>query len=146
MDAIQVLTGCTYGKGNLIHKDYGKNAYTFYRRSDGKAIRVMTKRTAWGPSDDEHRQLFAKVRSGEATPEERARFQELHLAKSQIILQAPLADLFTISEIAAPPPKKARIHNTIQCAECGENAMETRIRQFGGKSLCLPCFDKLEAR
>lgn len=146
MDAIQVLTGCTYGKGNLIHKDYGKNAYTFYRRSDGKAIRVMTKRTAWGPRDDEHRQLFAKVRAGEATAEERARFQELHVAKSHVILNAPLDDLFTISEVAAPAPKKARIHNTIRCEECGEHTMETRVRQFGGKSLCLPCFEQVEAR
>ena len=24
VDAIQSLTGCTFGKGNLIHKDYGK--------------------------------------------------------------------------------------------------------------------------
>jgi formylmethanofuran dehydrogenase subunit E len=106
----------------------------------------MTKRSAWGPRDDEHRQLFAKVRAGEATPEERARFQELHFDKSQFILNAPLADLFTISEVAAPAPKKARIHKTIKCEECGEHAMETRIRQFGGKCLCLPCFEKLEAR
>ena len=25
VDAIQYLTGCTFGKGNLIHLDYGKN-------------------------------------------------------------------------------------------------------------------------
>ena len=37
VDAIQALTGCTFGKGNLIHRDWGKNAYTFFRRSDGKA-------------------------------------------------------------------------------------------------------------
>jgi formylmethanofuran dehydrogenase subunit E len=32
VDAIQFLTGCTFGKGNLIHKDYGKNVFTFYDR------------------------------------------------------------------------------------------------------------------
>ncbi len=41
VDAIQVLTGCTFGKGNLIHKDYGKRAFNFYRRSDGKGIRIV---------------------------------------------------------------------------------------------------------
>ncbi len=25
-DAIQVLSGCTFGKGNLVHEDWGKNA------------------------------------------------------------------------------------------------------------------------
>ncbi len=31
VDAIQVLTGCTFGKGNLIFNDYGKKAFSFYR-------------------------------------------------------------------------------------------------------------------
>lgn len=43
VDAIQYLTGCTFGKGNLVHLDHGKNAYTFIRRSDGRAIRVATR-------------------------------------------------------------------------------------------------------
>lgn len=41
VDAIQFLTGCTFGKGNLIHRDHGKSAFTFIRRSDNKAIRVL---------------------------------------------------------------------------------------------------------
>ena len=40
VDAIQFLTGCTFGKGNLIHRDWGKNAFSFFRRSDGRAIRI----------------------------------------------------------------------------------------------------------
>lgn len=35
VDAIQFLTGCTYGKGNLIHKDHGKMAFSFNDRTDG---------------------------------------------------------------------------------------------------------------
>lgn len=41
VDAFQVLTGCTFGKGNLIFRDYGKHAFTLGRRSDGKAVRVV---------------------------------------------------------------------------------------------------------
>jgi formylmethanofuran dehydrogenase subunit E len=41
VDAIQYMTGCTFGKGNLIHRDWGKNAYTFFRRSDGRAVRIV---------------------------------------------------------------------------------------------------------
>ena len=36
VDAIQVITGCTYGKGNLIIRDYGKQAYTFILRKTAK--------------------------------------------------------------------------------------------------------------
>lgn len=146
IDAIQFLTGCTFGKGNLIHRDYGKNAYTFIRRSDAKAIRVLTKPTAWGDPNDEHRQLFAKVRAGTAAPEEKSRFQELHVAKAKLILDAPSEELFSFSEIETTLPKKARIHTSILCAECGENTMETRIRKFGGRDLCIPCFEKIETR
>jgi len=48
VDAVQFLTGCTFGKGNLIYMDYGKNAFTFYRRSDGKAIRIVGKSKVLG--------------------------------------------------------------------------------------------------
>ena len=58
----------------------------------------------------------------------------------------PSEELFSVSEIKAQPPKKARIHTSIECAECGEAAMETRIRKFGGKDLCIPCFEKIEPR
>lgn len=146
VDAIQFMTGCTFGKGNLVFRDYGKNAFTFIRRSDNKAVRVMTKAQSWGPPDDEHRRLFAKVREGRATEEERKRFFELHIAKSEMILGKQPEELFEITETTEPPPKKARIHTSIECAECGEPAMETRIRRFGGRDLCIPCFEKIESR
>lgn len=44
VDAIQVVTGCTFGKGNLIFKDYGKHVYTFYNRNTGKGIRISRKK------------------------------------------------------------------------------------------------------
>src|ERR1700690_3376478 len=40
VDAVQVMIGCTVGKGNLIFKDYGKQVYTFIRRPSGKSIRI----------------------------------------------------------------------------------------------------------
>ena len=146
VDAIQFLTGCTFGKGNLIHRDFGKNAFTFVRRSDNKAIRVLTKPEAWGDPNDEHRQLFAKVRAGSATAEEKSRFQEMHVAKANRILETAPEQLFEVTEMTMQPPKKARIHTSIVCAECGEAAMETRIRKFGGRDLCIPCFEKIELR
>ena len=36
VDAIQFLTGATLGKGNLIHRDYGKMAFSFFCRDTGK--------------------------------------------------------------------------------------------------------------
>jgi formylmethanofuran dehydrogenase subunit E len=140
VDAIQFLTGCTFGKGNLIHRDYGKNAFSFFRRSDGRAILVTARPDAW-QRDPEHQALFAKVRSGQATEAERARFQELHVSQSRRVLELEPDTLYQWQELNAAPPRKARIHASVTCAECGEAAMETRIRRLDGRDLCQPCFD-----
>lgn len=140
VDAIQFLTGCTFGKGNLIHRDWGKNAYSFYRRSDGRAIRISGRPDAW-QRDPEHQELFARVRAGQANDAEKARFGELHVAQSRKVLGIDPDALYNVEEIAGPLPRKARIHASIVCAECGEGAMETRVHRLGGRELCTPCFD-----
>ncbi len=43
VDAVQYVTGCNIGKGNLFFRDHGKPVYTFCRHSDGKAIRLVAK-------------------------------------------------------------------------------------------------------
>jgi formylmethanofuran dehydrogenase subunit E len=146
VDAIQYLTGCTFGKGNLIHLDYGKNAFTFIRRSDGKALRVLTRPDAFGPPNPEYHALFERLRSGEATPEEQARFGALHGQRAQQVLDAPEETLFEIREVEPVIPARARIHNSVTCAACGEQMMETRAHLFQGDAYCIPCFEAHERR
>ena len=43
VDGVQVVTGCTFGKGNLIFHDYGKHVYTFINRTTGDAVRIVTR-------------------------------------------------------------------------------------------------------
>jgi formylmethanofuran dehydrogenase subunit E len=43
VDAIQRMLSCTFGKGNLIFKDFGKQVFTFYCRGNGKALRIYFK-------------------------------------------------------------------------------------------------------
>lgn len=140
VDAIQFMTGCTFGKGNLIHRDWGKSGYTFYRRSDGKAIRIAGKPGAF-ERDPEHQELFAKVRAGTATDAEKGRFRELHESQSRRVLEKSADSLFTVTEVHGDPPRKARIHASVICAACGEGTMETRIHRLGDRDLCPPCFE-----
>ena len=131
VDAIQYLLGCTFGKGNLIHKDYGKNAFTFVRRADGKAIRVVTKPAAWevGPPN---------------VPESNR--EARRQARARAILDADEADLFGVRETYVRVPDEARVHPSVRCEECGEDVMETRIRRIHGRHLCIPCFERYERR
>ena len=140
VDAVQYLTGCTFGKGNLVHRDYGKNAYTFVRRSDGQAVRISSRSGGW-QRPPEWQELLAKVRSGAATPEERQRFGELQQAGSAMIASLPLEELYDVREVRVEPPPPARILASVDCATCGEPTMESRVRRLDGRELCQPCFE-----
>jgi formylmethanofuran dehydrogenase subunit E len=146
VDAIQYLTGCTFSKGNLIHLDYGENAFTFIRRSDGKALRIITRPDAFGPPSPEHQALFERVRSGEATSEEQARFGALHGQRAQQVLETPEEALFEVRSVEPRIPARVRIFTSLLCDACGEMTMETRTWRFQGRTLCIPCFQALESR
>ena len=146
VDAIQYLTGCTFGKGNLIHLDYGKNAFTFFRRSDDKGVRIVANPEALAPPDPEWEALRNRLGKEDLTSEEKHRFEELHKARSRQILSTPLDQLFEFKKPHEKIPHHARIMDSLTCESCGEQAMESRTRRFAEKTLCIPCFEQLEQR
>ena len=146
VDAIQYLTGCTFGKGNLIHLDHGKSVFTFYRRSDEKGIRISARPQVFSEVDEDVIALQKKqVREG-LNAEEEERLAKARAARIQRIMSAPLDKLFEVKPAQGPIPKKARILESLTCEACGEKTMETRTRRFMGKTLCIPCFETMEKR
>ena len=115
VDAVQALMGCTIGKGNLIYKGTGKQAFTFIDRDGGKAMRFYLKAKNNGM--------------------ERSQYQEY-------LLSAPVDDLFECSKVDITPPERARIFSSITCDKCGESAAEHKIRLQEGKQVCLDCFQE----
>ncbi len=142
VDAIQYLTGCTFGKGNLIHRDFGKNAYTFIRRSDSRAVRISTPAGGWNSHalGAEWGELLSRIRAGSSTTEERDRFTALQTERSEAIMAAPIGDLYEVEEVSVPTPRLARILASVDCASCGEPTMESRLGRLDGRLLCPPCF------
>ncbi len=77
VDAIQVVTGCTFGKGNLIFKDYGKHVYTFINRETGQALRISVNGSVnLEKMDPTWSQLRGKVTSRSATSLEQQDFRK----------------------------------------------------------------------
>ena len=146
VDAVQYLTGCTFGKGNLIHKDYGKNAFTFYRRQDGKAVRLVARPDIYGDAAAKLGKLHRKMLEEGLNEEEEKTWHETRAAISKSIMESELGDLFEMKTPVDPVPKKARILAPMECESCGETIMETRARNFGGQLLCIPCFETEEKR
>jgi len=144
--AVQFLTGCTFGKGNLINLDYGKNAFTFCRRSDGKAIRIIARPEALSSQDDRLSALRKKMAKEELTSEEQKLLKDAMAAKTKRIFETSLDQLFEITPVKTSIPRKARVMESIICEACGEATMESRTRRFLGQTLCIPCFEAMEKR
>lgn len=113
VDGIQVLLGCSAGKGNLIFRIRGKQAFSFFNRSSGAAIRLVLKQ-------------LPKMESREK--------------KQNFILEAPLEEVFEIKKPGYPLPEAARLFPSIDCELCGESTAEPYIRLENGKRVCLDCF------
>jgi formylmethanofuran dehydrogenase subunit E len=138
VDAVQVLTGCTFGKGNFIHKDHGKQAFTFISRKSGRGIRIAMKPGGIG-LDERHQELLKKIMDESATEDERREFWTIHRQKSQEILEKPAEALFTIQAVDIPIPPKARIEPSIPCFRCGEPTMASKLAEQDGHKVCKGC-------
>jgi formylmethanofuran dehydrogenase subunit E len=146
VDAVQFLTGCTFGKGNLIHRDHGKMAFTFFDRKTERGFRCLLKPGGRGETVEEMASLQRKIASGEASEEEQARCNQLRQQFQERLMSSDLEELFDVMEPNMPMPRPARTLESLVCETCGEHTMESRTRRFGGKTLCQPCFDRVEQK
>jgi formylmethanofuran dehydrogenase subunit E len=135
VDAIQFVTGCTFGKGNLVFRDHGKHVYTFYNRKAGQGIRISEDFRGF-----EGDQRFSRLKEREQAGEDVSQERKIYLMeKAAAILKAGENDLLSIRSVSSLPPQEARIRTSLRCALCGEKFMESRGRVRNGKIVCLPC-------
>lgn len=114
VDALQVVLGCTTGKGNLILRDHGKHVYTVHNRSTGEGVRISVQRPAkWRDLDAE--------------------------AARRTLLEAPEEAFLRVEPTSDPPPDRARLEPSEPCEECGEPTMASRLVESGRRRLCRPC-------
>ena len=52
IDAVQALLGCTAGKGNLILRLHGKQAFTFFDRKSGDSFRIVLKEKEFASKEE----------------------------------------------------------------------------------------------
>ena len=114
VDAIQVLLGCSIGKGNLLFHMTGKQAFSFYNRTTGKSLR-----------------LIQKPRPAELTHAEAFRYYH----------ESPAEKLFEVQVPRISLPQPAKIFDSYYCDCCGEKTGANWIRLAGGKKLCLDCYE-----
>ena len=117
IDAIQVVLGCSVGKGNLLFHMTGKQAFSFYNRKTGKSVRLVL------------------IKPEGALSREEA-FRYYHVCSSE--------EMFQVKETKIEVPERARLFESYACENCGEIAGSNWIRLCGGKKLCLDCYRKYD--
>jgi formylmethanofuran dehydrogenase subunit E len=120
VDALQCVSGCTFGKGNLIFRDYGKHVYTLCSRATGRGVRVV----------------FNEAAVSDGLRQEREQFIAWLLAPGG-------ERCVSVTPATIELPECAQIRRSIPCLECGEGVMSSRLREVAGRALCIPCFEKL---
>lgn len=113
VDAIQVILGCSVGKGNLLFHMRGKQAFSFYNRRTGRSVRLVLRDKP----------------EGMTRAESFAYFQSLEPKQ-----------MFDVRDATLALPEQAKIFDSYRCECCGETTGANWIRLAGGKKLCLDCY------
>lgn len=117
VDAVQVMLGCSVGKGNLLFHMRGKQAFSFYNRKTGESVRLVLK-----PKPE-----------GMTKAESFAYYQSL----------AP-AEMFEVKKATITLPENARLFDSYTCDCCGEISGANWIRLSGDKKLCMDCYESYD--
>lgn len=116
VDAVQAILGCTIGKGNLLLRIRGKQAFSFFNRKTGEGIRLVLKEMP--PMSREEKLAYMLL----ADPEE----------------------LFWVKQPAFKCPGHAKFFRSEKCAICGEITAEKWLRVKDGNLLCIDCSGEYE--
>lgn len=120
VDALQCVSGCTFGKGNLVFRDYGKHAYSLFSRVKQQGVRV----------------LF----HGKGIP---AELREDRPAFARRVMAEQENAILSVAMIPYEGVQTARIRKTLICAGCGEPVMDTRVSDTEDGCICIPCAERL---
>lgn len=117
VDAIQVILGCSIGKGNLLFHMRGKQAFSFYNRKTGKSVRLVLKPNPKAMTREESFQYYQSCDPSQ---------------------------MFDVKQTTIQLPEKARLFDSYVCECCGESTGANWIRLAGGKKLCLDCYESYD--
>jgi formylmethanofuran dehydrogenase subunit E len=120
VDALQCVSGCTFGKGNLVFRDYGKHAYSLFSRVRQQGVRV--------------------VFHGNGIP---AGLRQDRPAFARRIMEEPDDAILTVAGIPYEELQTARVRKSVVCAGCGESVMDTRVCETGNGPICIPCAERV---
>lgn len=139
-DGIQMITGCTFGKGNIKKLQYGKWGVTLIDTKTGRAVRVSPKAEV----------MLANKKSDFVTKYREKGIPASHVPEEVVeplvrkVMNTPEGQLLTVGEVTDyEVQKRSDSFAGIICDSCGEMVVEEYSRMVGDRRVCIPCYGKL---
>ncbi len=139
-DGVQMITGCTFGKGNLRTLPYGKFGLTLVERATGRAVRVVPRAAAQAKMKESR--FFQEFRS-KGVPASKVPDEVVEPLVQQV-MSAPEEQILSVgTEFRMEEDKMGETFATRPCDACGEMVVDKYLRVVGDKRLCIPCQEKV---
>jgi formylmethanofuran dehydrogenase subunit E len=138
-DGIQMITGCTFGKGNIRQLGYGKFGLTLVDRATRRAVRVVPRAQAQNAMKQTAYFTEYRVKGIPASQVP----DEVVEPLIQNVLAAPEEEILVVGdERRFDMPKSSETFASFVCERCGENVVEKYGRVIGQQKVCMPCQEK----
>ena len=138
-DGVQMITGCTFGKGNIRKLNYGKWGLTLIDKKSGRAVRVSPKAEAMAANKQSD--FFKKYRE-KGVPASQVPAEAVDPLVERV-MNAPEDRLLNVSEVFEHKWTDApHSFDSFVCEVCGEMTAEIYGRVLGERKVCIPCRQK----
>ena len=141
-DGVQMVTGCTFGKGNIKKLGYGKFGLTLVDKATGRAVRVVPKGEA--QMQMKKTPFFTEFRMKGVPPTQVP--EEVVDPLIEQVLSGPEESMFEVSEVFEyEAAGKDETFDSFLCDRCGEMVVESYGRVVGDRRVCIPCQEDILA-
>jgi len=139
-DGIQMITGCTFGKGNIRKLGYGKFGLTLVDRASGRSVRVVPRAEIQGATKQTP---FFKEYRQKGIPPSQVPLEVVEPLIEQV-MGAPEEKILKIGEIETrDQTRQLETFDTFVCEQCGDMVVEKYGRVVGDRKVCIPCQQEL---
>lgn len=139
-DGVQVITGCTFGKGNIQKLGYGKWGVSLIDKKTRRAVRAIPKAAVM--MENKHGE-FIEMRMGGTPPTQVPEHISQPLVEK--IMSAPQEQLLDVGPVTTTPVDTPKhLWDVFICDGCGEFVIEAYGRIKGAQKLCIPCHEQVK--
>ena len=139
-DGVQVISGCTFGKGNIVKLQYGKWGLTLIDKKSRLSVRAIPKAAVLM---ENKKGEFIHMRMGGTPPTQVPESVSQPLVEK--VMSVPQAQILDVGPVVTTSVATAtHLWDVFICDDCGEFVIEAYGRIKGEKRLCIPCHEAVK--